>query len=390
MSQPDLDPRGEAYEALNLAVSTYGQRVLSHPRILANHVDDLLPDLPRERSLLVTAAKADVAGELTRHVEEFHLDPDTAVRLVARAFTERMSIDPAAGTWVTAEYARALGYPVRSSDQAPPAPAETAPRLVTPGAPSTVIPSLGPDEVPPPPPGPGGVPADESGSTPAPPWWRNRPVMAAIAVAAVVVVYFAIAAVVHTPPFTKPAHPQAGPTSSPTHPQTALPSASLPPGVAPLTQLLPSDLSDPETQCHAYTPPFHVPGLVRSLTCIDHGLPGGDIFAYQANSPANYQTALQNFNIHSPFYVSSAGSTCPPAGGKQAEGIAFWHDYYYPLRAGQIVECQWAGNKPTYIWTFPTEDAFIVAAGATTFSALGSWFTKNGLPLSSPSPAASS
>lgn len=387
MSQPELDPRGEAHEALNLAVSTYGQRVLSDPRILANHIDDLLPDLPRERSLLVTAAKADVAGELTRHVEEFHLDPDTTVRLVALALAERMSIDPAAGTWVTTEYARALGYPVRSYDQIPAAPAETVSTVPPPAAPSTVIPPPV-QRVPPPPPGPDGVPADGDSESPRPGWWKRTPVIAPIIVAVVVVVYVAFAAVVHTPPFTHPAHPQAGPTS-PSHPGSAVPSASLPPGVAPLTQLLPADLYDPQTQCHAYTPPFHVPGLTRSLTCIDHGLPGGDIFAYQANSYANYQTALQNFNIYSPFYVSSAGSTCPPAAGKQAEGIAFWHDFYYPSRPGQIVECHWAGNHPTYTWTFPTEDAFIVAVGATTFSALDSWFVKNGLPLSSPSPSVS-
>ena len=80
-------------------------------------------------------------------------------------------------------------------------------------------------------------------------------------------------------------------------PATATPSSSLPPGVAPLTQLLPSDIDDPATQCQPHTPHFHVPGLIQSLNCIDPGLPGGDVFAYQANGPANYQTALLNFNI---------------------------------------------------------------------------------------------
>jgi hypothetical protein len=115
-----LDNQGEARDALSSLVNDYSKRVLSDPRMLGNIVTDLLPDLPRERSLLVTAAEADVAGELTRHVEEHHLDPDTAVQLVARSLTDRRALDPAASTWVTTEYAQALGYRVRS-EAAPPA-----------------------------------------------------------------------------------------------------------------------------------------------------------------------------------------------------------------------------------------------------------------------------
>ena len=112
MSQ-QLDTRGEAHEALGTAVASYGQRVLSDPHTLGNLVADLLPDLPRERSLLVTGAEAGIAGEMRQHVEEQHIDPDTAVQLVARALSERRAIDPAAGMWVASEYAQALGYQVR-------------------------------------------------------------------------------------------------------------------------------------------------------------------------------------------------------------------------------------------------------------------------------------
>ena len=112
MSQ-QLDTQGEAHEALGTAVASYGQRVLSDPHTLGNLVADLLPDLPRERSLLVTGAEAGIAGEMRQHVEEQHIDPDTAVQLVARALSERRAIDPAAGMWVASEYAQALGYQVR-------------------------------------------------------------------------------------------------------------------------------------------------------------------------------------------------------------------------------------------------------------------------------------
>ena len=117
-----LDAQGEAREALSTMVTDYSKRILSDPRMLGNVVTDLLPDLPRERRLLVTGAESDVAGELTRHVEEHHLDPDTAVQLVARSLTDRTALDPAASMWVTTQYAQALGYRVRSDASPPPPP----------------------------------------------------------------------------------------------------------------------------------------------------------------------------------------------------------------------------------------------------------------------------
>ena len=157
MSQ--LDARGEAHEALGTAVASYGQRVLSDPHTLGNLVADLLPDLPRERSLLVAAAEAGVAAELRQHVEEQHIDPDTAAQLVARSLSERRAIDPAASMWVALEYAQALGYQVRPYTSAVPprqprqldlaAPTTTALPLAA-GAPATVPPAAGaPATVPP-------------------------------------------------------------------------------------------------------------------------------------------------------------------------------------------------------------------------------------------------
>ena len=140
MTEQQLDPQGEAHEALGSVANDYGQRVLSDPRMIGNLVTDLLPDLPRERSLLVTGAEADIAGELTQHVQEQHLDPNTAVQLVARSLVDRRSIDPAASMWVTSEYAQALGYPVQSS-QAPPPPGPgglNPPPVVGPAPPQTV------------------------------------------------------------------------------------------------------------------------------------------------------------------------------------------------------------------------------------------------------------
>jgi serine/threonine protein kinase len=256
-----------------------------------------------------------------------------------------------------------------AGDQAPATPARTAAPVVTRAAPPTVIPSSEPTTQ--------GQPFTSS-----PPGRRNRGPIMAGAVVAVAVAYFAVAAITHAPPFTKAV---AGPTNSP----TATPNSSLPPGVAPLTQLLPSDIDDPAAQCQPHTPQFHVPGLIQSLACVDPGLPGGNVFAYQANGAADYQTALLNFNLYYSFYVSTAGSTCPPAGtGEQAEGTIPWSDSYFPNRTGQVLECAWDGGQPAYIWTFPTEDAILVAIGGSSFTALNSWWTKNQQPLNSPSPAA--
>jgi Fibronectin type III domain len=131
MTEPQLDPQGEAREALNSTVADFGQRILSDSRMIRSRMSDLLPDLPRERHLLVTAAEADVAGELAQHVQGQRLDPEIAIQMVSRSFSDRMSIDVASSTWVTTEYARALGYHVRSD--APLSPPPPAAATVGPG-----------------------------------------------------------------------------------------------------------------------------------------------------------------------------------------------------------------------------------------------------------------
>jgi hypothetical protein len=512
-----LDNQGEAREALSSLVNDYSKRVLSDPRMLGNIVTDLLPDLPRERSLLVTAAEADVAGELTRHVEEHHLDPDTAVQLVARSLTDRRALDPAASTWVTTEYAQALGYRVRS-DAAPPPSAPPgggyappppgggfapppqggyAPPSPTPAgstAPTTdpqpdwqhqqtapgggysppsspgggysppsspgggyappsgggYSPPSGGGYAPPsgggysPPSSPGGgyappsgggysappsgggyVPPSGGGYGPPPggqsvpplpgqmPWGpptppsRKRnlvPLLTAGGLALVVVLYFAVAAVAKIAPFSSS---KATPTSSPTHhpsphvsrtptPRSTNPEPGLAAGVAPLTQLLPSDVN-PVNCKTAQKPQWSNPGLVKGLACYDSALgnSGDSIFAYQMNSSDNYKSAWANFNTWWGIKPPS-GSGCPPSSG-QTQGSVPWDDTgsagggYFPTTSGQVLECGLLGskgNEPTYAWAFPTEDAYIIAIGdpGTTFSAIDTWWTNNSDPNASPKP----
>ena len=435
MNEQQLDAQGEAHQALSTVITDYGQRVLSDPRMIGNIVTDLLPDLPRERGLLVTAAEADVAGELTQRVQHQHLDPDTAVQMVARSLIERKSIDPASSMWVTTEYAQALGYPVRPAalSAAPPLGA-TPPPVVGPDPPATVTTYAQyglPNQQTTPPqdpiigsaagyPGypsqpqapqgdhaPTGVPwQPQQGSPPwqppaRPPKQRNKGLVygGAAAAAALVLAVVAVFAFAGSP--KSAASSSAPPTVAPTHgPSTS--ANALAPGVAPLVQLLPSDVN----LANCKTAPAALwanPGLVKALQCTDSGLPNGVISAYQMNSSADYQMAFANFNTAVGFPTSPPPTSgCPPT-GSSSQGITPWDDTganepgYFPVRSGQVLECGLVGsgsvvNQPGYAWTFPSEDAFITAVGApnTTFAALDSWWTNNADPSASPSPAASS
>jgi hypothetical protein len=423
-----LDTQGEAREALSSMVTDYSKRILSDPRMLGNLVTDLLPDLPRERSLLVTAAESDVAGDLTRHVEEHHLDPDTAVQLVARSLTDRRALDPAASTWVTTEYAQALGYNVRSGPQPVPPPPPTP--TPTPsgqdtfgnygqyGSPQqqTAPPA---DQPPPygggypgysqPPQGPplGGQPTvGPAQPSPPPPWQppgpptpakRNRwPLFASIGAGAVVVIV--VIALVASGTFSSKAKPSAN--SLTTHPPTShtpTPTPSPTNTVASLTELLPGDVDDPGSQCSADTPKFTPTGMVQGLVCTDPGLPAsGSLEAFQMNSYANYQKTWDSFNKWWGFTSYTPGSACPPTGTNHltSEGSTTWHDPYFPSRQGQAFECEWTGtgnspNDPAIAWSFPTENAFIIAWGGdgTSFSTLQTWWVNNVTQISSPTPA---
>jgi hypothetical protein len=445
MSQ-QLDTQGEAHDALGSAVNSYGQRVLNDPHILGNLVTDLLPDLPRERNLLVTGAEAGVAAEITQHVEEQHIDPDTAVQLVARTLSERRAIDPAASMWVASEYAQALGYQVRPYGEAGQAPQPQVTPAVPPtmtalsGQPMSGQPLTGPPltgspmpTTPPPSQEPvtqeprwqgAETPQLASGTQPPqgpPPWpWNaqqqgqswppptqpgpvgppppgNRRKIGIITggtIAGLVVIFLIIAAVAGIAPFSKSAKNAAAPTLPPTHSATPTkpahsptptptptPTLTLAAGVTPLIQLLPQDIADPTTQCSTVTKPdWTSPGLVYGYSCTDPNVPNGQVSAYQMDNLTDYNATWKNFNTWSSFDTSTAGTACPPSGAG-TQGITPWNSKAgFPSMQGQVLEC-WTGSNaaPIYVWTLPTQDAFIVAIGAngSTFKALNSWWTSS-------------
>jgi hypothetical protein len=438
MSGDTYDVQGEVRDALNTAVEGYGKRVLNDPRVLGNLVTDLLPDLPRERSLLVTGAEAGVADELTAHVEGQRMDADTAVSLVARSLAESRSLEPAASMWVATEYAKALGYQVRS--QVPPLhetvadtpgwpqhpQTETVDRAFQPSYPlPPVNPRAGqmppsfppPGQMPPsyPPPGqmppsyppPGQMPPGSAtpGAWPAAPAQRRKSRLGLFlggGAAAVIVLYLIVAAAASTFPFAKakptptpsPSKTSASPVattsasgsasasaSSSSSPAASGSLAALPAGLKPLKVLLPTDIQDASTECADQTDiPWTNPGLVKADLCTAPDMPNGQVFGYQMDSTADYNQAWANYNKWANFGTSKS-EVCPPTGGSDQGGPGEWWGPRFPQRAGQVLECFEAQNNsgPVYVWTYPTENAFMVVQPdkSWTFSKLETWWENN-------------
>ena len=82
--------------------------------------------------------------------------------------------------------------------------------------------------------------------------------------------------------------------------------------------------------------------------------------------------------------------------GKRALG-RHWQrrERVLPRGGGETLECGYFfsiknQNEPTYAWSFPSEDAYVIAIGDanSTFAHLESWWLANADPNASPSPSA--
>src|SRR6185437_13907878 len=112
MASPSWDPRGEVPNALRAVVvdPDLGVRALSSPRIMSNILSDLLPDAPREATILVAASEADVAGQLQAYLAQ-GMNAGIAQGIVASGFAERTALTKDACQWVVHQIAIALGVP---------------------------------------------------------------------------------------------------------------------------------------------------------------------------------------------------------------------------------------------------------------------------------------
>ena len=191
--------------------------------------------------------------------------------------------------------------------------------------------------------------------------------LAIAAVVAVLASYLVATATAHVFPFSSPT-----PASSPT------------PGSANLLlQVLPGDLYQNGHECQDTGPPgqWSMSGLVKALHCTDPGFAGGNVYAYQLDSPADLQTAWRSFNEWWGFDASNADETCPPKGNSQGvvrvnlPGIT-------QASLEFITECGMlslsTSNVPAYAWYRADRNAFVIAEGGagTSFSALTSWLTR--------------
>lgn len=135
---PQWDEGDEAQNALRAIVSNpvYGVAALSSSQMMANLLKDLLPDAPREVSILVAAAEAGVASNLRDRVSQ-GMDVGTASAVVAGSFAASTPFKPEACSWAVSEIAGALGL---SRPAAGPAPGSSIPpgSSVPGGAPPTI------------------------------------------------------------------------------------------------------------------------------------------------------------------------------------------------------------------------------------------------------------
>ena len=125
MVSPQWDESDEAQNALRAIVSNpvYGVAALSSSQIMSNLLKDLLPDAPREVSILVAAAEAGVASNLRDRVSQ-GMDVGTASAVVAGSFAASTPFKPEACSWAVSEIAGALGL---SRPAAGPAPGSSIP-----------------------------------------------------------------------------------------------------------------------------------------------------------------------------------------------------------------------------------------------------------------------
>jgi hypothetical protein len=103
------DAQGEARAALRTIVADprYGPAALSNAQTMTNLLKDMLPDAPRESSVLVAASEVGVAGILQSNISQ-GMDLATASRLAAGSFENRTALTPDACAWAVGILASAL------------------------------------------------------------------------------------------------------------------------------------------------------------------------------------------------------------------------------------------------------------------------------------------
>ncbi len=372
MAEMSWSHAGAARATLRSIVSDpdYGPGALSSPRIMANLLNDYLPDAPRERVLLLAAVEAGLAESLSEHASA-GLDPATAIGLTASSLAAGTAIEPDACAWAATEFAVALGLISEAaaaelgarSGPLDPGPAASAPVTRVPepagqavGQDSSAGPTLAAGPVPAPI-GPTAVLSASPGLPAGPvagtgPRRRRTRIALVSAVAGLAVVAIVIWA--------------SGVLGSPVQPLSAI--------IAPFA-----------TSCGPAHQSFTLGGVTSSYLCVRTTATGVDVLAYQFDNSADYQAGLTSLNIRTGFLAAGASRSCPPASGT-AFGSVSWQSTRsakYPRLAGQILECYTDSHNhlPLIVWTLPKQRAILLAddgASGATLADLNTWWTAIG------------
>src|SRR5580700_4993356 len=123
------DADGEASSALRTILADYGEVGLSSEQLMTSVLTDLMPETPREASVLVYAAKTDLAGALRQRSDQ-GLSPQAVVAQVAALLEDRTGLAADACTWA----ARAIGAAIGVVPESGAVPAGAQPPTVVPDA----------------------------------------------------------------------------------------------------------------------------------------------------------------------------------------------------------------------------------------------------------------
>src|SRR5580700_12120199 len=123
------DADGEASSALRTILADYGEVGLSSEQLMTSVLTDLMPETPREASVLVYAAKTDLAGALRQRSDQ-GLSPQAVVAQVAALLEDRTGLAADACTWA----ARAIGAAIGVVPESGAGPAGAPPPTVVPDA----------------------------------------------------------------------------------------------------------------------------------------------------------------------------------------------------------------------------------------------------------------
>jgi hypothetical protein len=139
MTDTSYDQSGAARQALLEIYRDYGTAGLDNDVVVNQLLPDLLPNSPREASVVRAAASVGVAGLLNARFAA-NLPVDSAVRDVASLMMQRHALDQFACLWIVTEYSTVLGHPLAVPSvlsSVPQQPVSSAPPAPTPPASAT-------------------------------------------------------------------------------------------------------------------------------------------------------------------------------------------------------------------------------------------------------------